>query len=395
MNPSRDDSTAAVSVPQVPDFDLARPIGEGGFGQVWLAINRATGQPRAVKVIPRARVGSRDPAGREVAALARLEAVRRCCHPNLLAIHHVGETSEYLFYVMDLADDLSGQTDLTSPDYRPATLENRLAAGPLPADECERYTKQLLAALACLHEAGMVHRDVKPANCLLLGGELKLGDFGLLTAANLAGSRLGTLPYMPPDGCVDARADVYGAGLVIYEMLMGLGAERFPSLGDRAQEIAKDRRARRLNRLSLRACDPDPGRRFRDAREMLGELTAAENAPVRLRRTGWIALFAGMAMVAVLAMFWLHQNEPASMNFVTEPYEATIYLDGQLLRAPDGNPYRTPCTIRGLSAGNHHVVFEWDTVNDTDDAPAVEHRLDAGVIDFAENRQIIVRLKSR
>jgi serine/threonine protein kinase len=91
----------------VPDFELVRPIGEGGFGQVWLAVNRTTGQPRAVKVIPRARLGLRDPAGREIAALVRLEANRRCRHPNLLTIQHIGETPEHLFYVMELADDLS------------------------------------------------------------------------------------------------------------------------------------------------------------------------------------------------------------------------------------------------------------------------------------------------
>ena len=99
--------------PHVPDFELVHTIGEGGFGQVWLAVNRTTGQPRAVKVISRAVAGNRDPAGREIASLVRLEANRRCRHPNLLTIHHVGETAEHLFYVMDLADDLSGQIFLS------------------------------------------------------------------------------------------------------------------------------------------------------------------------------------------------------------------------------------------------------------------------------------------
>ena len=72
------------------------------FGWQWTA---PTGQPRAVKLIPRHRVGSPDPAGREIASLVRLEANQRCRHPNLLTIHHVGETADYLFYVMELADD--------------------------------------------------------------------------------------------------------------------------------------------------------------------------------------------------------------------------------------------------------------------------------------------------
>ena len=306
----------ATAAPPVPGFDLVRPIGEGGFGRVWLAINRTTGQPRAVKLIPRHRVGRPDPAGREIASLVRLEANQRCRHPNLLTIHHVGETAEHLFYVMELADDLT-HPDSASADkaasgslsrsaqyagYRPATLENRLADGPLEVAECERVARQLLAALACLHEAGMVHRDVKPANCLFLGGELKLGDFGLLTAANVDISRVGTLRYMPPDGCMDARADVYAAGLVIYEMLTGVPAERFPSLGARAGQIAADGRLARLNRLALRACDPDPKRRFRDAREMLA---AVQDPPARSPRPRWLALTAAMLIVAASVLSWM------------------------------------------------------------------------------------------
>jgi serine/threonine protein kinase len=408
VQPIVDTSTSAV--PQVPDFELIRCIGEGGFGQVWLALNRTTGQPRAVKIISRARVGNRDPAGREIASLVRMEANHRCRHRNLLTIYHVGETAEHLFYVMDLADDLSGQVESIVPadgqtssakpqaawmidrsvfaSYRPATLENHLADGPIDESDCERYARQLLAALACLHEAGMVHRDVKPANCLLLGGELKLGDFGLLTAASAAVSRMGTLRYMPPDGCMDSRADVFAAGLVIYEMLTGLPAERFPGLGDRAAEIVKQPRLARLNQIALTACDPDPRRRFTDARQMLAALDGCDKRVGRLRRMKWAVLAAGIVLFGSVVGLWLLPRGPVGTNFVTEPFEATIYLDGELLRDGDDVPYRTPCTVVGLPPGEHRVVFQWDAQSGVARLPGIDGKLDLGPVDLSANRQI-------
>ncbi len=388
MTASLDDSAVA---PRVPDFNLVRPIGAGGFGQVWLAINRTTGQPRAVKIVARARFGNRDPAGREIAALARLESNLRLSHPNLLAIHHVGQTDEHLFYVMDLADDLDGRSDPLGCDYRPATLDNRLQAGPLDAVGCWRCAEQLLSALACLHAAGMVHRDVKPANCLFLGKELKLGDFGLLTDAGPEVSQIGTLRYMPTDGRMDSQADVHAAGLVIYEMLTGLPAESFPSLGARVREVLDDPRLARLNRLALRACDPDRSRRYLDARQMLDELKSFEASPGKQRR-GWrIFLAAGIAMAIALAVFLAWPASPVNVNFVTDPYEAVIYLDGRLLRAPDGRPYRTPCTIYGLSARPHHVQFRWDADSNLPSSILTGDGVDAGTINFQNNRQISLK----
>ena len=138
---------------------------------------------------------------------------------------------------MDPADDVSGGAGLGRGRYRPATLQARLQSGPLAPDVCLDYARQLLDGLASLHAAGMVHRDVKPANCLFVGGQLKLADFGLVTEAHSLVSRLGTQSYMPPDGQMDMRADVYAAGLVIYEMLTGLSVEEFPSLGRQSRRL--------------------------------------------------------------------------------------------------------------------------------------------------------------
>ncbi|MHC4177237.1 MAG: protein kinase domain-containing protein, partial [Planctomycetota bacterium] len=237
--------------PGVPDFELIRPIGQGGFGQVWLATNQTTGHLRAVKVISLRGSGTRDPAGREITSITRLEDAVHTHHPNLLDIQHVGKTAEHLFYVMEPADDVSGSPASSGGEYRPATLESRLEGGPLGPEECLRYARELLGGLAHLHTAGMVHRDVKPANCLFVGGRLKLADFGLLAEANPQVSRVGTQKYMPPDGRMDTRADVYAAGLVVYELITGLPVESFPRLGKRAQQIAEAPILNRLNRLVL------------------------------------------------------------------------------------------------------------------------------------------------
>jgi serine/threonine protein kinase len=377
-------STSDGPVPlEVPGFDLVRPIGKGGFGEVWLATNHATGRLRAVKVIAAARPGTVGMAAREVTSIIRLEANLQRQHPNLVNIHHVGECPGHIFFVMDLADDLTGAPGSADPSYRPATLQSRLQAGPLPPEECQRRVAELLAGLAALHDAGMVHRDVKPANCLFVGGELRLADFGLLTEADRQMSRLGTESYMPPDGRMDARADVYAAGLTVYEMITGLPATCFPSLGDQAEKFADDAILQRLNRLVLRACQTDSRARYENAREMLGELTRAQPTEAKwsFRRRGWIGVCAACLLLAIVVTTvhrWTGRDERVRVNFITEPFEATIQLDGVPLLKPDGTPYTTPCTIPDLPARSHQIVFQRPPLPD----------LNVGRVDFKDSRDI-------
>jgi hypothetical protein len=296
---------------------------------------------------------------------------------------------------MDLADDVSGVAASADASYRPATLERRLEAGPLPADECLALARQLLAGLAVLHDAGMVHRDVKPANCLIVGGQLKVADFGLLTEDGPLVSSLGTRRYMPPDGRMDAKADVYAAGLVIYQMLTGLPAESFPSLGALAREISTNPLLQRLNQVSLRAARRDPAKRFQDAGKMLAELEASGSRRRQFRPQVMVwsagALLTAAIVVAVLwhTVPWreagvMEATAPAEVevNFLTEPYyNATIYVDGTLLVDAAGKPYTTPCTVPTVPAGEHQVLFKHARHED----------LDAGRIDFGMVREVDAR----
>lgn len=374
------------SAPAIPDFDMIRPIGRGGFGEVWLAANRTTGHLRAIKVIRLQHSGASSAAAREISSLTRLEANLHCRHPNLLQIHHVGKTATHLFYVMDPADDISGDAASIDPAYQPATLQTKLQDVPTSPsrapDVCLDYARQLLAGLASLHAAGMVHRDVKPANCLFVGGRLKLADFGLLTESHPLVSRIGTQKYMPPDGRMDTRADVYAAGLVIYEILTGQSVDNFPHLGPQAREIVRDPTLARLLRLVLRACEREPQDRFADARAMLAELDRpAKLRPHSSRRRILIAALVAV-LIAIGAGVWLLTPNHVSVSFVTEPYEAKIYLDDVLLTDPaDGSPYTTPCTIDDLTATPHRVSFEHEG----------ERHWEAGQFDFARTQQIVSR----
>jgi serine/threonine protein kinase len=375
--------------PNVPDFDLIRMIGKGGFGCVWLATNRTTGRLRAVKVISLKRSERGDPAGREIRSITRLEANVGNEHPNLLNIHHVGKTADDLFYVMDPADDVSGSSASSEPDYQPATLRSRIDNGPLGPHECLICARQLLGGLASLHRAGMVHRDVKPENCLFVQGELKLADFGLVTEADLQMSRVGTRKYMPPDGRMDTRADVYAAGLVIFEMMSGLPADRFPRLGHRAEQVVEDPVLNRLNRLVLQACQPDPQARFPDAVRMLAHLTstgrkaATRRTQQRKRRTLASIITATVAIALVVVGFRLGYLPPifaerVDVNFITRPFNAAVYLNDVLQTKRDGTPYLTPCTIEGLPAGAYQTVFKREGFED----------LYAGTIDFTIDHEV-------
>ncbi len=174
----------------VPGYRLERPLGKGGFGEVWQALGPG-GFPVAMKFIRLAGKVS-------VAEQRALELMKQLRHPNLLALHGTWEYGDWLILAMELADG-------TLLDrLRQAVKAQRLPGIPLP--ELLRQMHAAAEGLDHLNAQGVQHRDVKPANLLLVGGGVKVGDFGLAkllqeTVATASGSM--TPAYASPEVCND------------------------------------------------------------------------------------------------------------------------------------------------------------------------------------------------
>ncbi|MEP7119611.1 MAG: protein kinase [Byssovorax sp.] len=261
-------------------FELGEPIGEGGMGTVYRAVDRSSGAAVALKIVRVPNDQAEARFEREAAALAELS------HPGIVryvAHGFTGAGERYL--AMEL---LSG-----------VTLAERLGGGALGVHDTLEVGRGLAAALAAAHALGLVHRDVKPGNVFLEAGSVsrvKVLDFGLARApggatVTRAGTLLGTPSYMAPEQVrgaksIDARADVFALGALLFECLTG--APTFAGADTEAvlTKVLLEQPARlrelapaippALEALLAAMLSKDPEGRPRDASVVARELAAIE-----------------------------------------------------------------------------------------------------------------------
>ena len=257
--------------------------GRGGMGVVYRATELSLGRPVALKLLTPERAGDqafRDRFQRESRMAAAID------HPNVIPVYAAGEHDGALYLVMRYV----GGTDLHALLRERGALEPELAA---------ELVAQVASGLDAAHAAGLVHRDVKPANVLLAGAHAYLSDFGLTRLARSdtqlteSGQWIGTVEYCSPEQLrgerTDARADVYSLGCVLYAALTGrppfthgtVPATMLAHLHEAARPPSEHGAPREFDRVLARALAKDPAERYPSTGD-LGRATlgAARGEPV-------------------------------------------------------------------------------------------------------------------
>jgi CHASE2 domain-containing sensor protein len=274
---SRRAAEVIEKLPDIPGYELFNPpFGEGAYGKVWLARN-AQGQWRALKVIYLAKFGEDlDPYEREFNGINKYKPVSDR-HPGLLRVDFVSEKLDgYFYYVMELGDPLDAGWEHEPSTYKPRDLVServRSQGSRLPVRECIRIGLALTDALDFLHQNGLTHRDIKPQNIIFVNGHPKLADMGLIAEIrplNLERTIIGTPGYMPPppERPGTPEADIYALGMVLYVLSTGRGAAFFPEIATSLVAADEPVDFFPLNNIILKACQPDPAKRYASASEM-------------------------------------------------------------------------------------------------------------------------------
>jgi len=263
---------------ELPQFEIKREVGKGSMGVVYEAVRRADQRRVALKILP----PSLTLTERALARFVREGRImQRIDHPSLCKVLDLGHKARLHYFVMEFVDGL--------------TLEERLRAGPMPIRQAAATGALVARALQFAHDHGVVHRDVKPSNIMLCDREtgVKITDFGLAREAGSgsmteSGALIGTPMYMAPEqirgerDAVDNRADVYGLGATLYQLVTGEPPFRGPTTPAVLEQVLgrgpiRPRRLRRdlpaeLEAIVLQAMAKEPGDRYGSALEMAEDL---------------------------------------------------------------------------------------------------------------------------
>ena len=351
-------------------YDVTALLGEGGMGQVWQATDTQLNRQVALKILPDAFAADPDRLARftrEAQILASLN------HPNIAAIYGIEEAEGTRALVLELVEG--------------PTVADRISKGPIPLDEALPIAKQIAEALEAAHEAGVIHRDLKPASIKVReDGTVKVLDFGLAkaldpdpdvdpslsptltAAATQMGVIMGTAAYMSPEQArgkpVDKRADIWAFGVVLLEMLtarkvfegedvsMTLSGvlQREPDWSHLPSAVSPS-----LLVFLHRCLDKDPKQRVGDIRDVRLAMEGAFETPASpseslpptgSRRLAPLVTFVAGALLAGGAFWALTGSQP------TAPGRVIRYVVGP----PDGHSIG-PTSEEALSPDGHRLVY--------------------------------------
>ncbi len=326
-------------------YQLDALLGRGGMGEVYRATDTRLGREVAIKILAHEHVA--DPE-RKRRFLEEARAVSALNHPNIVTLHDIASDDGVDFLVLEYV--------------RGRPLHEVIPPRGLPLADVLAYAAEMAGALAAAHAAGILHRDIKPANVMVTpDGHVKVLDFGLAkltppqaspdshtrvveAALTQAGVVMGTVAYMPPEQArgepVDARADLFSLGAVLYEMATGTRA--FPKALDWRMPSAAGMPPG-LQRIVFKLLESDIDLRYQTAADVVADLKglqrATESAAPTRRR--WLAGAAALLIVAAVAaaVLWLRPHRPPPgrdqwvqlTNFSDSVSQPALSPDGRML----------------------------------------------------------------
>lgn len=260
------------------NYEVLEQIGQGGMGAVYRAHQRGLGRVVALKLML---AGSRATEAEIKRFHSEAKAAATLKHPNVVAIHEVGEHHGQQYFSMDYVEGRS--------------LAEVIRRTPLPAARAARYVKVIAEAIHYAHERGILHRDLKPHNVLIdAQDEPRITDFGLArqieveSDLTISGAVLGTPSYMPPEQAAGKRreigraSDVYSLGAILYDLLTGRPPFRADTPLDTLRQVIDTEPAaprllnpkvpRDLETICLKCLAKTPAQRYASAQELVDDL---------------------------------------------------------------------------------------------------------------------------